>query len=100
MIKKDRQQKCIIIFTGGERVQQYCAWVTNKYGFLIILYFILSCYSKSFKYFTAIRKSHVLMPSGTVNRKKIARILISRIALKDIFAVLKIRDKGMIYLHQ
>ena len=31
--------------------------------------------------------------------KKNARILFSRIALKDIFAMLKTRDKDMIYLN-
>ena len=35
-----------------------------------------------------------------VNPEIFARILFSRIALKDIFATLKIRDKGMIYLYQ
>ena len=32
--------------------------------------------------------------------KKFAKILVSQIALKDMFAMLKIRDKGMIYLYQ
>ena len=38
--------------------------------------------------------------SNTVNPEIFARILFSRIALKDIFAALKISDKGMIYLYQ
>ena len=36
----------------------------------------------------------------TVNSEIFARILISRITLKDTFATLKIRDFRMIYLHQ
>ena len=36
----------------------------------------------------------------TVNSEIFARILFSRKALKDIFVTLKIRDFGMIYLHQ
>ena len=36
----------------------------------------------------------------TVNSEIFARILFSQIALKDIFATIKIRDFGMIYLHQ
>ena len=36
----------------------------------------------------------------TVNSEIFARILFSRIALKDIFATYKIRDHDMIYLHQ
>ena len=36
----------------------------------------------------------------TVNLEIFARILFSRIALKHIFATLKIRDKGVIYLYQ
>ena len=37
---------------------------------------------------------------NTVNSEIFARILFSRIALKHIFATLKIRDKGVIYLYQ
>ena len=36
----------------------------------------------------------------TVNSEIFARISFSRIASKDIFSMLKIRDFGMIYLHQ
>ena len=36
----------------------------------------------------------------TVNSEIFARILFSRIALKDIFAMVKIRDFDMIYLHR
>ena len=36
----------------------------------------------------------------TVNSEILARILFSRIALKHIFATLKIRDMGVIYLTQ
>ena len=35
----------------------------------------------------------------TVNSEIFARILFSRIALKDIFATLKIRDWGILYLY-
>ena len=38
--------------------------------------------------------------SITVNPEIFARILISRMALKDIFATFKIRDEGMIYQYQ
>ena len=37
---------------------------------------------------------------STVNPEIFARILFSRYALKDIFATLKIRDYGMLYLYQ
>ena len=37
---------------------------------------------------------------GTVNSEIIVRILFSRIALKDIFAMFKIHELDMIYLHQ
>ena len=37
---------------------------------------------------------------NTVNSEIFARILFSRIVLKDIFAKLKIRDQGMIYIYQ
>ena len=40
------------------------------------------------------------MAETTVNSEIFARILFSRIALKGIFATLKIRDLGMIYLYQ
>ena len=36
----------------------------------------------------------------TVNQEIFAKILFSRIALKDIFSALKICDSGMIYLYQ
>ena len=36
----------------------------------------------------------------TVNSEIFARILFSQIASKDIFAKLKIRDFGMLYLYQ
>ena len=36
----------------------------------------------------------------TVNSKIFARILFSRIALKDILVTLEIRDLGMIYVYQ
>ena len=36
----------------------------------------------------------------TVNAEIFARILFSRIVLKDIFATLEIRDFGMIYVYQ
>ena len=36
----------------------------------------------------------------TVNSEIFAKILFSRIALKDIFATFKIRDQVMIYLYQ
>ena len=42
----------------------------------------------------------VPLPGCTVNSEIFARILFSRIALKVIFAMLKIRDYGMIYLYQ
>ena len=42
----------------------------------------------------------VNMSTYTVNSEIIAIILFSRIVLKDIFATLKIRYYGMIYLHQ
>ena len=35
----------------------------------------------------------------TVNSESFARILFSRIALKDIFATLKNRDNDMIFIH-
>ena len=38
--------------------------------------------------------------SNTVNSEICGIILFSRIARKDVFATFKIRDKGMIYLHQ
>ena len=36
----------------------------------------------------------------TVNSEIFATILFSRIALKDIFATLEIRESGMIYVYQ
>ena len=36
----------------------------------------------------------------TVNSEIFARVLISQIALKHIFATLKIHDKGVLYLYQ
>ena len=45
-------------------------------------------------------KSHVAAHGYNVNSEIFARILFSRIALKDIFATLKIRDLGMIYVYQ
>ena len=38
--------------------------------------------------------------TGTVNSETFVRILFLKIALQDIFATLKIRDLGMIYLQQ
>ena len=38
--------------------------------------------------------------TGTVSSEIFARILFSRIVLKHIFAMFKIRDKGVIYLYQ
>ena len=48
---------------------------------------------------------HVSLRAGksirlTVNSEIFARVLFSRIALKDIFAKLQIRDFGMIKLYQ
>ena len=40
------------------------------------------------------------MVFATVNQEIFARILISRMALKDIFAMFKIRACGMIYQYQ
>ena len=40
------------------------------------------------------------MVPTTVNLEIFARILFLRIALKHIFATLKIRDKGVIYLYK
>ena len=40
------------------------------------------------------------MALHTVNSEIFAKILLSQIALKHIFATLKIRDKGVIYLYQ
>ena len=37
---------------------------------------------------------------GTVSSEIFARILLSRIALKDIFATLEIRDLSMIYVYK
>ena len=36
----------------------------------------------------------------TVNSEILARVLFSRIALKDLFVTFKIRNQGMIYLYQ
>ena len=38
--------------------------------------------------------------ANSVNSEIFARVLFSRIALKDIFTTLKIRDQGMVYLNQ
>ena len=54
-----------------------------------------SCYIISEKSFT-----YIVFLLCTVNSEIFARFLISRIALKDIFATFKNRDFGMIYLHQ
>ena len=40
------------------------------------------------------------IPFDTINSEIFARILFSRIMLKDMFAMLKIRDWSIIYLHQ
>ena len=40
------------------------------------------------------------IPFTIVNSVIFAGILFSRIALKDIFAILEIRDLGMIYVYQ
>ena len=40
------------------------------------------------------------LPSGSVNSEIFASILFSRIALKGIFATLKVGDKEIIYIYQ
>ena len=42
----------------------------------------------------------VVIKLYTVNLENLARILFSRITLKDIFAMVKIREFGIIYLLQ
>ena len=44
--------------------------------------------------------SGLVWETFTVNSEIFARILFSRMALKEVFATLKIRDLGMIYVYQ
>ena len=58
------------------------------------------CCSLYFRFDKILAKISIFTVTNTVNMEIFARILFLRIALKEIFAMLKIRDFGMIYLHQ
>ena len=60
----------------------------------------LSTKSAVFRFFKFSLFLKDLIIQSTVNPEVFARILFSQIALKDIFATLKIRDLGMVYLYQ
>ena len=75
--------------------------VDETYGYIIM--FSISSVEMFLSGVLRIRISPVVCLTGkdnTVNSEIFARILFSRIALKGIFATLKIRDLGILYLYQ
>ena len=76
-------------------MSQYCKSTTTRSTNCVLVVLFSNCSYKS-----AIYDLVQEVKTVTVNSEIFARIYFSQIALKDIFAMRKNRDWGMIYLYQ